>query len=63
VKWEPKGIMQFVEPQRIARLSADGVFAFIEENETGLPIGELVLHAPAKDSAKTKSRPVADRTA
>jgi len=66
VQWEPKGILQFLEPQRVARISDDGAFAFVENSNTGLPIRELVLQekpAPAKDSAKAKSRPAADRTA
>jgi hypothetical protein len=66
VQWEPKGILQFVEPQRVVRISDDGAFAFVEDSNTGLPIRELVLRekpTPAKDSAKAKSRPAADRTA
>ena len=58
--------MQFTEPMRIVRISEDGVFAFIEESPTGLPVGELTLEekpVPVKDSAKAKSRPAADRTA
>jgi len=66
VQWEPKGVMQFVVPQRVAKISDDGAFAFVEDSSTGLPIGELVLQdkpAPVKISAKTKSHPAADRTA
>jgi hypothetical protein len=58
--------MQFVVPQRVAKISDDGAFAFVEDSSTGLPIGELVLQdkpAPVKISAKTKSHPAADRTA
>lgn len=66
VQWEPKGIMQFGEPKQIVKISDDGAFAFVDESVTGLPVGELTLQdkpVPAKDSAKTKSRPVAVRTA
>ncbi len=64
VQWEPKGILQFMEPKRIVKISDDGAFAFVEGNHTGLPVSELTLEEkPAKDSAKTKGRPVADRTA
>ncbi len=66
VQWEPKGILQFREPRRITKFSPDGAFAFVDDDPTGIPVGELTPQAkPAsvKDSAKTKSRPVADRTA
>jgi hypothetical protein len=66
VQWEPKGIMQFMEPKRIVSISDDDAYAFVEGSDTGLPVGELVLHerpAPAKSSAKTKGHPAADRTA
>ncbi|MGB8986305.1 MAG: hypothetical protein WCC37_06855 [Candidatus Sulfotelmatobacter sp.] len=66
VQWEPKGILQFSVARRIVRLSDDGAFAFVEGDNTGLPIEELTLEekpVSLKDSAKTKSRPTADRTA
>ncbi|MGH9500469.1 MAG: hypothetical protein ACRD3L_15110 [Terriglobales bacterium] len=64
VHWEPKGILQWQEPQKIVGFSPDGSFAFVESDpKTGLPIGELRLgRTPLKDSAKAKSRPAADRT-
>lgn len=54
VQWEPKGIMQFTEPRRIAKISEDGAFAFVEgDDKTGLPVGELVWQEkPKKSSAK-----------
>lgn len=66
VQWEPKGILQFTEAKRIARISDDGAFVFVEGSTTGLPVGELTLKekpSVAKDSAKAKGRPAADRTA
>lgn len=66
VQWEPNGILQFREPRRIAGISPDGAFAFVNDDPTGLPVGELTLQAkpaPVKDSAKTKGRAVADPTA
>lgn len=64
VQWEPKGILQFKEPKQITRISDDGTHAFVEESKTGLPLSELTLQEmPNKGSAKTKSRPAADRTA
>jgi hypothetical protein len=55
VQWEPGGVMQFTEPREIARISEDGVYAFIAASDTGMPVEELVLHAkpkPGKSSAK-----------
>jgi hypothetical protein len=67
VHWEPKGILQWQEPQKIVAISPDGAFAFVEKDpRTGLPIGELILEKPpltAKNSAKGKGRVAADRTA
>lgn len=44
VQWEPNGILQFTEPKRVARLSQDGRFAFVDGSPTGLPIAELTKH-------------------
>jgi len=44
VQWEPKGVLQFREPKRVTSLSADGKFAFVDGNGTGLPSSELTLH-------------------
>lgn len=52
VQWEPKGILQFQEPKRITGISADGAFAFVDGNGTGLLVDELTLQAkPATASA------------
>lgn len=49
VQWEPKGILQFPEPKRITSISADGNFAFVDGNGTGVPVAELTLQQkPAK---------------
>jgi|HubBroStandDraft_1064217.scaffolds.fasta_scaffold120808_2 hypothetical protein len=53
VQWEPKGILQFREPKRIASISADGGYAFVDGSSTGVPVAELTKqqkpleHAPA----------------
>lgn len=43
VQWESGGMLQFTEPRRVTRLSADGQFVFAEGSETGLPINEVKL--------------------
>jgi hypothetical protein len=43
IQWEPGGVMQFKEPEQIARMSDDGAFAFIATSPTGMPVDELVL--------------------
>jgi hypothetical protein len=48
VQWEPNGILQFAEPKRVARLSQDGRFAFVDGSPTGLPIAEITKHDQPK---------------
>jgi hypothetical protein len=55
IQWEPGGVMQFTEPQQIARISDDGAFAFIATSPTGMPVDELVLQPPVPRRAKRSS--------
>lgn len=41
VQWESQGVMQFVEPRRVAGFSDDGLWAFIEGEKTGVAVSEL----------------------
>ena len=51
VQWEPGGVVQFQEPQRVKRLSDDGKFAFFDGSDTGVPAEELVkAAAPSGES-------------
>jgi hypothetical protein len=45
VQWEPGGVLQFQEPKRVSKLSADGKFAFVDGSPTGLPVEELTEQA------------------
>src|ERR1039457_255959 len=45
VQWEPNGIIQFLEPQKITKISEDGAFAFIASSKTGMPVSELTLQS------------------
>jgi hypothetical protein len=42
VQWESLGVLKFPEPKRVRELSPDGKFAFVDEQYTGLPVGELI---------------------
>jgi hypothetical protein len=66
VQWEVNGTLKLPEARKIVSFSDDAAYAFLEgSNGTGVPIGELIKDEPiaAKPSAKSKSRPAADRTA
>jgi hypothetical protein len=43
VQWGSGGVLQFEEPRRVARLSDDGQFVFVDNSRTGLPIGEVTV--------------------
>jgi DNA-directed RNA polymerase delta subunit len=67
VQWESLGVWQFQEPKQITEFTPDRAFAFVGGSKTGIPVGELIpqpkLNASSKDSAKPKSRAVADQPA
>ncbi len=43
VQWESGGQLQFKEPKRVRALSEDGLWAFVDGGDTGLPIKELTV--------------------
>lgn len=43
VQWESGGQIQFREPKRVRALAEDGLWAFVEGSDTGLPIKELTI--------------------
>jgi len=43
VQWESGGQIQFIEPRKIRDFSSDGLWAFVEGDSTGLPVGELTI--------------------
>ena len=50
VQWVSQGIEQFTEFKRIAGFSEDGIYAFLENEKTGVPVGELEIgEAPKKE--------------
>lgn len=51
VQWEPKGVLQFIEPKGIRSFSDDGQFAFVHGEKTGLPVSELTLQAKPETPA------------
>jgi len=51
VQWTSGGVEQFPTPLKVAGLSDDGEFAFVEGSQTGLPMAELsVVDPPAEQS-------------
>lgn len=58
VQWESKGVLQLPRPRRIRALSDDGVWAFIEGSETGLPVKELALVTTTTSDPKETQKPV-----
>jgi hypothetical protein len=48
IQWESNGQIQFQEPRRIRALAQDGLWAFVEGSDTGLPVGELIVVANVK---------------
>lgn len=42
VQWESNGVLRMKEPAKLARMSSDGGFAFLEGSSTGVPVGELI---------------------
>ncbi len=43
VQWELQGAVQFPEPRRLAGISDDGLWAFVEGSQTGVPFAELTI--------------------
>jgi hypothetical protein len=43
VQWESGGQIQFTEPKRVRGLTEDGLWAFVDGSDTGLPIKELIV--------------------
>ena len=43
VQWESSGQIQFQEPKRIRALTEDGLWAFVDGSDTGLPVKELTV--------------------
>jgi hypothetical protein len=68
VQWEPGGVLQFQEPKRVSRFSADGRFAFVDGSPTGLPVEELTEEArplpavPPTGGTRVASNPPLGRT-
>jgi hypothetical protein len=52
VQWESAGQIQFTEPRRIRGFSPDGLWAFVDGESTGLPIGELTMEAMTQETPK-----------
>jgi hypothetical protein len=62
VQWEPKGILQFMEPRRVREICSDGKHALVDGSYAGLPIAELTLQkapviAPNKPESHVPSSP------
>jgi len=47
VQWQSLGVLQFAEPKRIRATSEDGLWAFVDGSETGLPVKELTVEKQA----------------
>ncbi len=43
VQWEHNGVLGFTEPKQIREITADGSYAFVEGQVTGVPTNELIL--------------------
>lgn len=43
VQWESSGQIQFQEPKRVRALAEDGLWAFVDGSDTGLPVKELTV--------------------
>ena len=43
VQWESGGQVQFTEPKRVRGLTEDGLWAFVDGSDTGLPVKELTV--------------------
>ena len=65
VQWESGGQIQFPEPKRIRALMDDGLWAFVDGSDTGLPIKELTtvtistIEIPAEQTLSTLIPPKA----
>jgi hypothetical protein len=59
VQWEPNGVVQFVEPERVRDISPDGKYAFVDGSNTGIPVGEL--HQEKAPLSATNSDPLQSR--
>lgn len=47
IQWESSGILQFMQPQRVRAVSADGDWVFVEESTTGIPMSEVTVEKVA----------------
>jgi hypothetical protein len=41
VQWESQGTLQFTEPKRIREISEDGLWAFVDGSNTGVPVKQV----------------------
>jgi hypothetical protein len=57
VQWNSRGVAQFFAPKQVIALSDDGLFAFFEDSETGIPLAELEAADPADSTKLTDETP------
>lgn len=57
VQWTSGGVWQFQEPRRVRKLSEDGVWAFVEGSDTGVPLEELTVEAKGDSPGENAQKP------
>lgn len=58
VQWTSQGQAQFPTPRKVLALSDDGLFAFVEGTDTGMPVDQLTIEKTPQDaSAKAGNAP------
>jgi hypothetical protein len=61
VQWESHGQLQFREPKRVRGLSPDSEWAFVDGDNTGLPVGELtVVNTQISEKSPEQKPPILD---
>lgn len=51
VQWESAGVLQFDSPRRVRWVSDDGAWLAVEGSDTGIPMDQVTVEAPAKPTA------------
>jgi hypothetical protein len=57
VQWQSQGVLQFESPKRVQSLSEDGVYAFVEGSNTGLPVNDLIVEERPADAVSSTPAP------